>query len=122
MHFLHLTLKVRDFSKSLRFYESFVGLQNQRQFTMGEWEIVFLADQDGATQIELVYMPEGVKIKTEGMTVCFQTEDLDGVYQKALEWDLNPSDIRNPDPQSRYFYVYDPDGVSIEFKQKMSIS
>jgi hypothetical protein len=86
---------------------------------MGEWEVVFLADKEGATQIELVYMPEGAKVETKGLTVCFQTEDLDGIYKKAQEWELNPSDIRNPDPENRYFYVYDPDGVSIEFKQKM---
>jgi len=23
-----------------------------------------------------------------------------------------------PDPQSRYFYVYDPDGLSVQLKQK----
>ena len=119
MHFLHLTFRVRDVEKSIRFYEEFVGLAIERRFTMGDWEIVFLADQPGATQIELVYMPEGVKVETKGLTVCFQTEDLDGVWEEATRQGLNPSDIRHPDPQSRYFYVYDPDGVSIEFKQKM---
>ena len=54
------------------------------------------------------------------MTVCFQTEDLDGILKKAQENGLNPSDVRNPDPETRYFYVYDPDGISIEFKQKMN--
>ena len=85
----------------------------------GDWRIAWLSDKAGATQIELVYMPEGVKVEAKGLTICFQTEDLDGLRQKALDWDLNPSDIRNPDPENRYFYVYDPDGQSIEFKQIM---
>ena len=119
MHFLHLTFMVRDIEKSVKFYEEFVGLEIQRRFSAGEGEIAFLADKDGATQIELVYMPKGVKVETKGMTVCFQTEYLDDVLKKAQDKGFNPSDIRQPDPQNRYFYVYDPDGISIEFKQKL---
>lgn len=119
MHFLHLTFRVRDIHRSLHFYQDFIGLQMQRRFSLGEWEIAFLADQEGATQIELVYMPEGVKVETQGLTVCFQIDDLDGLHARAQAEGLNPSDIRFPDPDSRYFYVYDPDHISIEFKQKM---
>jgi len=120
MHFYHLTFRVRDVKKSIQFYEEFCGLKILRQFAFGDGEVVFLADQEGATQIELVYFPEGVKIETKGLTVCFQTEKLDDLLKLAQEKGLNPSDIRNPDPANRYFYVYDPDGVSIEFKQKLS--
>lgn len=119
MHFLHLTFMVRDVEKSIQFYEGFVGLKIQKKFRHGAGDVVFLADQDGATQIELVCVPSPVKVETKGMTVCFETPDLDGVYKMAQENSLNPSDIRNPDPENRYFYVYDPDGISIEFKQKV---
>ena len=119
MHFYQLIVRVRDIEKSIRFYEEFVGLTIQKRQSTADWSIAFLADQEGATQIELVYMPEGVKVETKGLTICFQTDDLDGLREKALDWDLNPSDIRFPDPENRYFYVYDPDGLSIEFKQKM---
>jgi lactoylglutathione lyase len=63
-------------------------------------------------------MPEGEKIEAKGLTVCFQTEDIDSLHKKALEEGLNPSDIRIPDPETKYFYVYDPDRISVEFKQK----
>ena len=119
MHFYQLIIRVRDIEKSIRFYEEFVGLTIQKRQSTADWSIAFLADREGATQIELVYMPEGVKVETKGLTICFQTDDLDGLREKALDWDLNPSDIRFPDPENRYFYVYDPDGLSIEFKQKM---
>ncbi len=95
-------------------------MKTQKRFPHGDWEVVFLADKEGATQIELVYAPNSVYVETKGMTVCFQTEDLDGILKKAQENGLNPSDVRNPDPETRYFYVYDPDGISIEFKQKMN--
>ncbi len=66
MHFLHLTFRVRDFSKSLAFYEGFVGLKQQKRIQMGDWEVCFLADEPGATQIELVSMPEGPKVRDPG--------------------------------------------------------
>ena len=119
MHFLHLTFRVRDIEKSIKFYEEFIGLKIQKRISSDQWEVAFLADKEGATQIELVYMQEGVKVETKGVTVCFQTDDLDGVLKQAQDKGLNPSAIRNPDPENRYFYVYDPDGISIEFKQKM---
>jgi lactoylglutathione lyase len=89
----------------------------QKRFSMGESEISFLADKAGATQIELVYMPEGAKAEAQGVTVCFQTDELEDIHRRALEWNLNPSEIRMPDDTMRYFYVYDPDGISIEFKE-----
>ncbi|NLC44112.1 MAG: VOC family protein [Clostridiales bacterium] len=122
MHFLHLTFRVRDIEKSLKFYTEFVGLKILRQEKTDQWEIAFLADKERATQIELVYMPNGDTIETKGLTVCFQTDDLDGVRQMAIEKDLNPSEIRIPDATMRYFYVYDPDRVSIEFKELKSES
>jgi lactoylglutathione lyase len=58
------------------------------------------------------------RLKSDEWEVAFLA-DKEGATQKAQEEGLNPSDIRNPDPLNRYFYVYDPDGLSIEFKQKV---
>ena len=55
----------------------------------------------------------------KGMTVCFLCDDVSAVLARAMAMGLHPSDLRNPDPQSLYFYVYDPNGVSVEFRQKM---
>jgi lactoylglutathione lyase len=119
MHFYQLMLRVRDMEKSTAFYRDFVGLKMLKSMKSDEWEIAFFADKEGATQIELIHMREGVKVEAKGLTICFQTEDVDALHKRAKEEGLNPSDIRNPDPLNRYFYVYDPDGVSIEFKQKV---
>ena len=43
------------------------------------------------------------------MTVYFQTDDLEGIFKKVQENGLTSSDVRNPDTETRYFYVYDPD-------------
>ncbi len=119
MHFFQLMIRVRDMQKSMAFYRDFAGLNVLKSLKSDEWEVAFLADKEGATQIELIYMPQGAKVEAKGLTVCFHAEDVDALHIKAQEQGLNPSDIRNPDPENRYFYVYDPDGVSIEFKQKV---
>ena len=58
-----------------------------------------------------------VAIEGKGFFICFVTNKLDVMHELAQAKGLNPSDIRNPDPESRYFYVYDPNGVSIQLRQ-----
>jgi hypothetical protein len=41
------------------------------------------------------------------------------MHEFAQTRGLNPSDIRKPDAENRYFYVYDSDGVSVPLKQKL---
>ena len=119
MHFYQLMLKVRDMEKSKAFYRDFVGLSMIKSMKSDEWEVAFFEDKEGSTQIELISMPQGTTVEAKGLTVCFQSEDVDALHQRAQEAGLKPSDIRNPDPLYRYFYVYDPDGLSVEFKQRV---
>lgn len=90
-----------------------------RRFKAGPGEIAFLRNAKGETEVELVAMPQGQKFEGKGFIVCFETDKLDAVLELAQTKRLNPSDIRNPDPKNRYFYVYDPNGVSVEIKQKL---
>ena len=118
MHFYHLTIIARDFEKSFQFYTDFVGLSVQKKETApGKPFIAFLADNAEDTQIEIVHYDAPFYAEARGVTICFQTDDVEAMRQKALEYGLNPSEIRSPDPSVKYFYVYDPDKVSIEFKQ-----
>lgn len=119
MKFYHLTFMVRDIEKSAQFYQELVGLKIVRRFQAGPGEVMFLANEEGETMIELVCMPEGQKFEGKGMFICFESDDVYATRAQAEAMGLNPSDMRNPDPHSLYFYVYDPDGVSVEFRRKM---
>ena len=119
MQFYHLTFMVRDLEKSMAFYQELAELHVVRRFRAGDGEIAFLANGEGETMIELVCMPGGTPFEGKGMTVCFLCDDVSAVLAMAMAMGLHPSDLRNPDPQSLYFYVYDPNGVSVEFRQKM---
>lgn len=119
MYFKRLTIMVKDLEKSIYFYERIAELKIMRRFKVGPGEIAFMARDAGETEIELVYMPGGNTLDCKGIVICFETEKLDEVRKLAIDMELNPSDIRNPDPQNKYFYVYDPDKMSVEFTQKM---
>ncbi len=118
MKLKHITFMVRDLEKSVTFYETMAGLQIIRLFSADGAKLAFMANEEGDTEVEFVEFPEGQKYEGKGMFLCFETKDseLEALQRKAKELALNPSDIRNPGDQSRYFYVYDPDGVSVQFR------
>jgi len=117
MFFKQFTIMVRNLEKSIDFYETMTELAVARRMKDGQAEIAFLANKDGETMIELVCTPQMQKFEGKGFFVCFLTDKLDAMREAALAKGLKPSDIRTPDAQSRYFYVYDPDGVSVQLKQ-----
>lgn len=116
MHIQHMTLMVKNLEKSIQFYEVITELTLSRRFEAGPGEIAFLTNGNGETEIELVCMPEGQKFEGKGMFICFKTEKLDTMHELAQKKGLNPSPIQIPDDNTRYFYVYDPDGVSVQLR------
>jgi len=119
MHFQHMTLMVNNLEESIEFYETITELTISRRFKAGPGEIAFMTNGSGETEMELVCMPQGQKFEGKGMFICFVTDKLDAMQKLVLDRGLNPSDIQNPDPQNRYFYVYDPSGVTVQLKQKL---
>ena len=118
MKLKHITFMVRDIEKSIHFYETMAGLKIVRRFSADNAELAFMANIDGETEVEFVAMPQGQKYEGKGMFICFEVKDadLDTLQQLAKDKDLNPSDIRVPGDGSRYFYVYDHDQVSVQFR------
>ena len=100
MHIHHLALRVRNFEKSLHFYQTLTELKIHTQFSA-----------NGGS------MPEGETVKASGMFLCFGTEDIAEAHERAVLHGMNPSDIRQPEPDARYFYVYDPDGLSVQVRE-----
>ena len=117
MKFHHISLRVRDFEKSVHFYQTLCGLQIVKQFSANGGNVAYLQNAAGETEIELIAMPQGQNFEGKGLFLCFATADLDAAHAVAVENGMNPSDIRNPEPTARYFYVYDPDGVSVQLRE-----
>ena len=61
-------------------------------------------------------MPQGQKFEGKGMFICFETDKLDEMHKLAIDKGLNPSPIQYPEDKTSYFYVYDPNGVSVQLR------
>lgn len=116
MHIQHVTLMVNNLEESIEFYETITELTISRRFKAEPGEVAFLTNGSGETEIELVCMPQGQKFEGKGMFICFETDKLDAMHKLAQDRGLNPSAIQNPDIHTRYFYVYDPNGVSVQLR------
>ncbi len=117
MKFHHISLRVKDFDKSMNFYQKLAGLKVIHQFESNGGKVAYLANEEGETEIELIALPEGQNFEGKGLFLCFAASDLEAVHKIAAEEGFNPSDIRNPEPTAKYFYVYDPDGLSVQFRE-----
>jgi lactoylglutathione lyase len=111
-----MTLRVKNMEESIEFYETVTGLSISRRFKEANAEVCFLTNGEGETEIELLYIPEGQTFEGKGMFICFETDKIDEMHKLVEAKKLNPSPIQIPGDGTRYFYVYDPNGVSIQLR------
>ncbi len=116
MHIKHIAINVEDIEKSIEFYETMTEISVVRRFKAGDGEVVFLSNGEGETEIELIHLPDKEKYSGQGLFICFETDKLDQMHKIATDKGLSPSPIQEPDDGTRYFYVYDPNGVSVQLR------
>lgn len=118
MKFCWSTLSVKNLDESVAFYRDVVGLPLKRRFVSGPaMEIAFLGE-DG-TEIELTYNSAGAAPQPgRGVSWGFETPDLDAklaeVKSKGYTVLGGPTE---PVPGVRFFFMLDPNGMTIQFVQ-----
>lgn len=111
-----ITFMVRDIEASGAFYRDLAGLQIVRRISPEGGEIVFLANADGETMLELVEFPQVEKVTAKGMVLSFSADDdLEALREKAVASGYSPSEIIEQGPKPKHFKVTDPDGIVVEF-------
>lgn len=120
MKFSWSTLTVRDMATSLTFYQEIVGLEIDNRMQIGNGtEIVFLGK--GETKVELICR-EGKKETDMGKDISlgFAVPSLDAQLALVKEHGIRiTSGPFQPNPFIRFFYVQDPDGLSIQFIEQL---
>lgn len=112
----YITFMVRDIEKSVAFYQDLAGLQIIKRISLEAGEIVFLANAEGETMLELIEFDGAEKVITKGMVMSFSAKDeLEKVREKAIKLALSPSKIIEKGPKPKHFTVLDPDGIVVEF-------
>jgi len=116
MRFCWVTINVKDLEESLRFYQDIVGLTIDRRFKAGPGvEIAFLGN--GETKVELIKSEEIKDIKLgENISLGFKVDSIDDmmafVKEKGIPIHSGPF---QPNPNTKFFYVLDPNGLKIQF-------
>jgi lactoylglutathione lyase len=110
------TLKVKNLEDSLNFYQEIVGLVVDRRYIDRPGvEIAFLGD--GETKIELICMEDYKDIHIgKDISLGFEVESVDEkikfIQGKGLSIHSGPFQVN---PELKYFYMLDPDGLKIMF-------
>lgn len=117
MHIKHITIRVKNLEESIAFYETMAELHVARRFVSPPAELVFMTNGEGETEIELLHIPQGQTFEGKGMFICFETNKLNDMHRLAKEKGYSPSDIQIPGDQTRYFYLYDPNGMSVQLRE-----
>ncbi len=131
MKFLHSMIRVKDIKKSLDFYQNVLGLEIQDKKTLDDCELYFLAEYDGAPEIELTNnfeTPEGGYENGNCFGhFAFATSNMDefSKHIKALGYEFlyEPYEIKlkssnGMEKVKKIAFVKDPDGNEIEIIQK----
>ncbi len=120
MKFVWSTLYVKDLEQSLKFYQEIVKLPLVRRFQAGPGrEIAFLGEGD--TQIELIQDEKRMMhIQATGdFSWGFLCDDLDAIYALCKEKGIPIyTEIVSPEPNLRFFYALDPNGLKVEFVEE----
>jgi lactoylglutathione lyase len=120
MNFLWCTIRVNNLEESINFYEFIVGLQVNTRFQAGpNKEIAFLGN--GETKVELIW-DKSTSTTNVGpdISIGFEVDSVDEklVFLKERNIPIQ-SEVIQPNPHTKFFYVLDPNGLKIQFVENI---
>ena len=77
--------------------------------------MVFLANEEGETEIEIIEVPEAADAGNENLSIGFLTDDVAAKREELSALGLKVSPMISPNPKVSFFFVKDPAGVRIQF-------
>ena len=119
--FHHVSIFVMDYDRSIRFYKA-LGFEMFAEWVTEDIRHCFLSI-DGKPFLELNETHEKGLIESRFKHFCIHVEDVDAIYQLALDNGASPKIEPHDHPlasapvvidQARVSHVYGPDGESIE--------
>jgi lactoylglutathione lyase len=120
MKFCWTTINVKNLGESLRFYQEIVGLAIDRRFPAGPgMEIVFLGD--GETKVELIYNEKSKEVVLgKDISLGFEVKSLEDTMEAVKKMGIAiQGGPFQPNPHIKFFYVYDPNGLKIQFVENL---
>lgn len=126
MRFAHAMIQVRDLDRAIAFYEQALELRVAERHRYEGAELAYLRSADGEAEIELLSeQPWRFAQRPEKgrCHLAFTVKDVNAEHHRlrALGYPCGDvSDYRaNGKLQTRFFYLYDPEGNEIEILEAM---
>ena len=120
MGFCWTTLNVKNMDESLDFYENIVGLKLERRVSMGpDKELAFLGEDE--TKVELIYDKTNNSLNIgNDISLGFTTPSIENKLTFLKEKGINiHSGPFQPAPHIKFFFILDPNGLRIQFVEKI---
>lgn len=131
MKFLHSMIRVNNLENSMKFYQELLGLKLQNKKDLDDCTLYFLAEFEGAPEIELTdNWQKPSEPYSTGSTFghfAFETDDMDAFSNKVKELGYNflyepyTLELKGQDGsigKKTIAFIKDPDGNEIEIIQK----
>ena len=115
MQMLHVTIRTGKFDEELAFYRDIVGLKILRDLRDKGREIVFLAEKEGDTCVEIIDTPDADDAGNRFLSIGFDSGDVEQMREKLIALGIEVSPMESPMPQVKFFFVKDPAGVNVQF-------
>ncbi len=115
MYFCWVTLPVKDFKKSLDFYNGILGLPIHSKHEGEGMEMAMLGEEN-KPKIELIELSDSPpKNFSSDITVGIATESMDSVRELLKENNIPISrGPISPNPDIQFIFVKDPDGYEVQ--------
>ncbi|MBQ3392775.1 MAG: VOC family protein [Lachnospiraceae bacterium] len=115
MKLLHVTIKTDKFEEELRFYKEVAGLQITRDMRPLGRNMVFLANAEGESEIEIIETPGAENAGNENLSIGFLTMDVTAKREELIAVGMEVTPMIRPNPQVQFFFVKNPAGVNVQF-------
>jgi uncharacterized glyoxalase superfamily protein PhnB len=130
LYFSQTILYVEDVHHAIAFYKKAFGLDEKFISEGGEYgeiesqsvALAFVKKKHVNSHLGIHYQPLSLETPPPPMEVCFIVDDVDAVYQTAVDAGATTVSLPAEKPWGqRVAYVRDPDGFLIEIGAKMSL-
>ena len=115
MKMVHVTIQTAEFDEEVRFYREHVGLKIIRDMRSAGRNMVFLANNEGETNIEIIENKDAADSGSPDISIGFRIEDIEKKREEMSVCGYEPTPVVSPSPEVNFFFVKDPAGVNVQF-------
>ena len=117
MKIAHITIQTSHFEEEISFYEKYAGLTVQLDMRPMGRNMVFLAENQGDTEIEIIENSGADCAGNENLSIGFHADNIDALRDRLAAEGFEVTPFITPAPNVRFFFVKDPAGVNVQFME-----